>query len=132
MQLALIYLPCLFTLAETVLEEWPLERRSYEESPAQAAADIPISDYRKRASSEALFTRERRVRLCGKKIIEQLLLICDSCILPAGSEIVKRSDQNSVRQATRRLMKRELSIATKCCVDGCSLSELEQLCCKSG
>ncbi|KAL6734312.1 hypothetical protein Aduo_004868 [Ancylostoma duodenale] len=134
MQRLLMLLPFLLTVAHTLYHDWPLERRHLEGSADyRQLGSYQEPDYRIKKHSDYVFSRERRARLCGKKIIEQLLILCDSCILPIGSELVKRSvDENTVVQATHRLMKRELSIATKCCAGQCKMSELEQLCCKKG
>ncbi|KAK6732266.1 hypothetical protein RB195_016573 [Necator americanus] len=134
MQPLLMLLPFLFTVAHAVYQDWPLERRDVEDSrDRRLRGTYEDPDYRFRKQSDHAFSRERRARLCGKKIIEQLLILCDSCILPIGSELAKRSvTRHDIYQAAHRLMKREQSIAAKCCAGECKISELEQLCCKNG
>ncbi|EYC01227.1 hypothetical protein Y032_0109g133 [Ancylostoma ceylanicum] len=96
MQRLLMLLPFLLTVAHTSYHDWPLERRHLEDSADyRQRGTYQEPDYRIKKHSDYVFSRERRARLCGKKIIEQLLILCDSCILPIGSELVKRSVDES-------------------------------------
>ncbi|KJH51969.1 hypothetical protein DICVIV_01860 [Dictyocaulus viviparus] len=119
-----------FTLVHSLYYNGPVVKSPLDED---LAYNNEISMSIKQHQPQSVHTRDRRARLCGKKIIEQLLILCDSCILPVGSEIAKRSIyEENLTEAVHRLMKRELSIATKCCAGQCKLSELEKLCCKKG
>ncbi|KAK5972769.1 hypothetical protein GCK32_004562 [Trichostrongylus colubriformis] len=131
----LVLLMLIFSLAHTFHFEWPTERGELEDRPEyreQLTADdddLPVT----KSFSSTLVRQRRSKKLCGKKFIEHLLILCNSCILPAGSEIVKRSlIDETARETVQRLMKRELSIAKKCCEGQCKMSELEALCCKNG
>ncbi|XGW12704.1 hypothetical protein V3C99_013400 [Haemonchus contortus] len=110
-----------------------MERQELENLPEQEL-DVGTRDAQLEKTPGLTLVRERRAkRLCGQKFIEHLLVLCNSCILPAGSEIVKRSlIDETARETVQRLMKRELSIAKKCCAGQCKMSELEALCCKNG
>ncbi|WKX96585.1 hypothetical protein Q1695_012764 [Nippostrongylus brasiliensis] len=126
MQPSLTLLPVMFVLVHSLYYEWPT--REFNKLRPEATAQHQSW---RRSSSSPLFARERRANnLCGKRFIEHLLILCNSCILPAGSEIIKRvAHEQNPRQ---RLIKRELSISEKCCAGQCKMSELERLCCSKG
>ncbi|VDL75940.1 unnamed protein product [Nippostrongylus brasiliensis] len=76
----------MFVLVHSLYYEWPT--REFNKLRPEATAEHQSW---RRSSSSPLFARERRANnLCGKRFIEHLLILCNSCILPAGSEIIKR------------------------------------------
>lgn len=134
MQPALMLVPLIFTFVQSLYHDWPMERRAVEDRPAPRQRTADYHQHAHHQPTSTLFSRERRSdKLCGKKLLKHLFKLCNSCILPAGSEIIKRSvNENDPSLAFRRLLKRELSIAEKCCSGQCSMSELEALCCSKG
>lgn len=62
-------------------------------------------------------------RLCGTKLVDAIVKLCNGCVKPAGGKAV------SAKRSLTSLIKRAQTLTEKCCINRCSFDDMKSFCC---
>ncbi|KAM3718789.1 Uncharacterized protein ACO02O_10733 [Dirofilaria immitis] len=62
-------------------------------------------------------------RLCGSKLVDAIIKLCNGCVKPIGGKAV------TTKRSLRSYVKRGQTLTEKCCINRCSFEEMKSYCC---